>query len=48
MGFAIAPDATRARVKQLYTWVGAHQRLVMTLLTSLVGIYLILIGISKL
>jgi len=48
VSFAIAPDATRARIDQLYNWVSTHQRLVVTVLASLVGIYLIVVGISKL
>lgn len=48
VSFAIAPEATRARIDQLYTWISTHQRLVVTILASLVGIYLITVGISKL
>jgi hypothetical protein len=48
VSFAIAPEATRARVDQLYEWVSTHQRLVVTVLASLVGVYLIVVGISKL
>ena len=46
--FLIAPDATRSRVEQLYSWVSSHQRVVVTALAGIVGIYLVLIGISKL
>jgi len=46
--FAIAPDATRARIDQLYSWVTTHQRVVITTVSGVVGVYLILIGISKL
>ena len=48
VSFAVAPEATRARVDQLYAWVSTHQRLVVTILASIAGVYLILIGISKL
>ena len=48
VSFAIAPEATRGRIDQLYAWVSTHQRLVVTILASIVGVYLILIGISKL
>jgi hypothetical protein len=48
VSFAIAPEATRARLDQLYAWISTHQRLVVTILASMVGIYLVLIGISKL
>jgi hypothetical protein len=48
VSFQIAPEATRTRIEQLYTWVGSHQRLVLTALTGVVGIYLVIVGISKL
>jgi hypothetical protein len=48
VSFAVAPEATRARIDQFYTWISTHQRLVVTILAGAVGIYLILIGISKL
>jgi len=48
LSFLIAPDATRTRTDQLYQWVTSHQRVVITTLAGIVGIYLILIGISKL
>ena len=48
VSFAIAPEATRARINELYAWVSTHQRLVVTILASLVGAYLIVVGISKL
>ncbi|HEY5144013.1 MAG TPA: GAP family protein [Solirubrobacteraceae bacterium] len=48
VSFLIAPDATRTRIAQLYQWVTTHQRVVITTLAVIVGIYLILIGISKL
>ena len=48
VSFAIAPDATRARIDQLYSWVTTHQRVVITTVSGVVGVYLILIGISKL
>ena len=48
VSFAVAPEATRARVDQLCTWVSTHQRLVVTILASVVGVYLTAIGISKL
>jgi hypothetical protein len=48
ISFLIAPDATRARVDQFYAWVTSHQRVVITALTTIVGVYLVLMGISKL
>jgi hypothetical protein len=48
ISFLLAPDATRARVAQLHAWVSNNQRVVITALTTIVGAYLIVIGISKL
>jgi hypothetical protein len=48
VSFAAAPQATRARLNQLYAWTSTHQRLVVTILASIVGVYLILRGISEL
>jgi hypothetical protein len=48
VSFAVAPDATRARIEQLYSWVTTHQRLVITTLAGIVGVYLVVVGISKL
>jgi hypothetical protein len=48
VSFLIAPDATRSRTEQLYTWVSSHQRLVVTVLAGVVGIYLVIVGVSKL
>ena len=48
ISFVVAPDATRARVDQAYVWVSTHQRVVIAALTSIVGAYLIVVGVSKL
>jgi hypothetical protein len=48
LSFRIAPEATRRRVDQLYTWVGDHQRTAVTVLAGVVGVYLVIVGISKL
>jgi hypothetical protein len=48
VSFLIAPEATRARTAQLYEWVSTHQRVVITVLATLVGVYLLIAGISKL
>jgi len=48
VSFAIAPEATRRRIEQLYAWVSDHQRTVVTVLAGVVGIYLVIVGISKL
>jgi hypothetical protein len=48
LGLLVAPEATRTRIEQLYTWVSTHQRLILTVLTGVVGIYLVIVGVSKL
>ena len=48
ISFRVAPEATRSRIEQLYTWVDAHQDLLLTVLTGVVGIYLVVVGVSKL
>jgi hypothetical protein len=48
VSFVRAPIATRKWVDRLYTWATNRQRLVMGLLPGMVGIYLLITGISKL
>jgi hypothetical protein len=48
VSYSLAPDATSARVHQLYDWMNEHRRVVMTTLAGVVGVYLVAIGISKL
>jgi hypothetical protein len=48
VSFALAPEATRARLDQLYGWISTHQRFVVTALAGVVGTYLVVVGISKL
>jgi Sap, sulfolipid-1-addressing protein len=48
VSFLVAPDATRARVNQLYEWANTHHRVVLATLAGVVGVYLLVIGISKL
>ena len=48
VSFLVAPDATRSRIAQIYAWVSGHQRVVVTILAGVVGIYLLIVGISKL
>ena len=48
MSFAIAPDGARACLDQLNEWIGIHQWLVNTTVAVIVGVYLILVGFSKL
>ena len=48
VSFTLAPDMTRTRINQLDRWVASHQRLVITIVATFVGVYLILVGASKL
>ncbi|MGO8907297.1 MAG: GAP family protein [Solirubrobacteraceae bacterium] len=48
VSYLISPDATRKRVDQLYKWVSTHQRVVITVLATIVGVHLLIVGISKL
>lgn len=48
VAYAGAPEATQAKVEQLQTWVGAHQRLVVSSVASVIGAYLVIVGITKL
>jgi hypothetical protein len=44
----IAPEATRTRIDQLNSWVSTHQRIVIATVAGIVGVYLLIVGISKL
>ena len=48
VSFLIAPEGTCRTIEKLYAWVSSHQRLVVMALAGVVGIYLVLVGISKL
>jgi Sap, sulfolipid-1-addressing protein len=48
VSFAVAPEATRTRVDQLQGWVSTNQRIVIATLAGIVGVYLLIVGISKL
>jgi hypothetical protein len=48
VSYAAAPEATRARFGQLSDWASANQRLLVSLLAAVVGVYLLVVGISKL
>ena len=48
VGFVRAPEATRQRVNHMYAWTTEHHRLVVTVLATVVGVYLIILGIGKL
>jgi hypothetical protein len=46
VSFWLAPEATRARVDQLYLWTKAHQRPVVATLAALVGLFFVLRGLN--
>jgi hypothetical protein len=48
VGYLVAPEATRARVEESYAWIGANQRVVITVLAGGIGTYLLITGITKL
>jgi len=48
VSFLVRPEVTRRRIEELYSWVSTHQRIVVTVLAGVVGIYLLAVGISKL
>jgi hypothetical protein len=48
VSFIISPQATRTRIQQLYAWISAHHRLLLTVLTGVVGVYLVVEGVRKL
>ena len=48
VSYLIAPEDTRSFVEKSYVWVDSHQRLVVTVMAAVVGVYLLVVGISKL
>jgi hypothetical protein len=48
VSFLVPPDATRHRVDQLCAWTNAHYRLVVAGVAGVVGVYLVVLRISKL
>jgi len=46
--FLVAPDAAREHVDRLDLWTSNHRRLVVTVLAAVVGVYLLILGVSKL
>lgn len=48
VSWAVAPEQTRVRLDQLHSSASTHRRLLVTVLASTVGVYLILVGISEL
>ncbi|MCL2394892.1 MAG: GAP family protein [Acidimicrobiaceae bacterium] len=48
VSFLVAPDATRSAVERLYRWMLSHQLDVVAALAAVVGLYLVIIGVTKL
>jgi hypothetical protein len=48
LSFVVAPEATRTRLNQLSWWATAHERILISALSGVVGVYLLVIGIRKL
>lgn len=48
VSYLAAPDATRERVRNVYLWTQQHHRAVVAGLATIVGLYLLLVGFSKL
>lgn len=48
VSFLRAPDPTRARIDRLHTWTSNHHRVVVSVLASIVGVFLVVVGITKL
>jgi hypothetical protein len=46
--FLISPEGTRSVVEKAYIWVDSHQRLFITVVAAVAGVYLLIVGISKL
>jgi hypothetical protein len=47
VGLLTAPGATRASLDRFYAWLKAHQRLAVTVLSTLTGTYLVIKGITR-
>ncbi|MEV3904266.1 GAP family protein [Mycobacterium sp. NPDC050551] len=48
VSFSVAPAATRRRVSQVYDWMGAHRRAVLSTLAVVVGLYFVIAGVRHL
>jgi hypothetical protein len=48
VSFLITPDATRSYVERLDTWIRSHERPIVTIVAGVVGVYLVVFGVSKL
>jgi hypothetical protein len=48
LSFVVAPEATWTRLNQLSLWATTHERLLISVLSAVVGVYLIVVGTRKL
>jgi hypothetical protein len=48
VSFLISPEGTRSFVEKAYVWVDSHQRLFITVVAAIAGVYLLIVGIGKL
>ncbi len=48
VGFAFAPDRTRALVGRLDDWLGRHSRTIVTVAAGAIGLYLLIAGLADL
>ena len=48
VSYVVAPDATQSLVERMYTWMTTQQRVVLAALAAIAGIYLVIIGATKL
>jgi hypothetical protein len=46
--FVAAPEATRAHLERLSSWATAHERILLSALSGVVGVYLLVVGARKL
>lgn len=47
IGYLVVSQATRGKTEQVYAWVSSHQRVVVTVLAGVVGLYLLVVGFGK-
>jgi hypothetical protein len=48
VSFVVAPEVTRTRLNQLSSWATTHERLLISALSGVVGVYLLVVGTRKL
>jgi hypothetical protein len=48
VSFLIKPEATRDYIQRLYTWITSHEQSLVTIIAAVVGVYLVVFGVSKL